>query len=77
MRWRERGRGGVTTDQIQVADDTIRVLGRLFEAAVERVRFLAGDPDCSTSAIAWNEGYYMGVRDALAQVGAGEVITLT
>lgn len=51
----------------------MRVLEPLFEAAAEAVK-IDGDPDCSESVIAWNEGYYKGVTDALARVKAGVVV---
>ncbi|HZQ85371.1 MAG TPA: hypothetical protein VFA83_11060 [Acidimicrobiales bacterium] len=46
-----------------------RVLEPLFEAAAERVR-IAGDPDCNEAAVAWNEGYYKGICDALSRLSS-------
>lgn len=51
------------------------MLEPLYEAAAEAVK-IDGDPDCSESAIAWNEGYYKGITDALARVRAGVVISI-
>jgi hypothetical protein len=53
----------------------VRVLEPLYEAAAEAVK-IDGDPDVSESVIAWNEGYYKGITDALARVQAGVVISI-
>ena len=63
------------TRRIEAADDVVRVLEPLYEAAAEAVK-IDGDPDVSESAIAWNEGYYKGITDALARVQAGVVISV-
>ena len=68
------GRSG-PTKRIEAPEDVVRVLEPLYEAAAEAVR-IDGDPDVSESVIAWNEGYYKGIKDALARVRAGVVISL-
>jgi hypothetical protein len=52
------------------------VLEPLYEAAAEAVT-IEGDPDCSESVIAWNEGYYKGIADAVARIRAGVVVSLS
>jgi hypothetical protein len=49
------------------------VLEPLYEVAAEAVR-IDGNPDCSESVIAWNEGYYKGISDAVAQLRARVVV---
>ena len=51
------------------------MLEPLYAAAAEAVK-IEGDPECSESVIAWNEGYYQGITDALARVQAGVVISV-
>jgi len=67
---------GIEVRAIEGRDDVVRVLEPLYEAAVEAVR-IDGDPDVSESVIAWNEGYYKGITDALARVQAGVVVSIS
>lgn len=57
-----------------VEDDPTRLLEPLYAAASEMVR-MAGDPDCNESAVAWNEGYYKGICDAIARLSDSISVT--
>jgi hypothetical protein len=50
------------------------VLEPLLEAAAQRVS-IAGDPDCNEAAVAWNEGYYKGICDALSRLSSSARVT--